>query len=385
MSKKKIFSIAVIAVVLIIGVAFFRSKVQLPFASKVNQSGENSTGNKVSVEVIKPTEMTQSPGSAYKSSLEAKQEGIVSSKNNGKVISILFDDGQKVTQGQELVILDDEDIKKQLKSAESQLEASKASLLGPEANLENAQRVYDRTKILVEQGAAAQADLDNAGTSLKSIQADIASSQASIKTAQTNIDNLNSQLTDMIIRAPFSGEIDSKNVSIGQYVSPSDVLGKVEDTSSINAVIEIDQSQIQNVKLGQKAKVIINEDTSKPYEGVVKNINTSADATSRSFQVKIGLINQSLSLRPGESVKVMLLDETKAQSFALPVALLAGNEGNYYVYINDKGIARKRAVTVKNLTDNQAEIKSGLNGKEEIIATNLNTLQDGDAITVVSK
>lgn len=385
MSKKKIISIVAIVVVFIAGVALYRFRIQPTLAAKSNQSGTKAASEKVAVEVIKPQKMDQSEGLSYKATLEANQEGIVSSKNSGKVIKILFEDGKKVSQGEELVILDDQDIQNQLKSAESQLEISKAALQKTEANLESVQRTYDRIKQLVEQGAAAQVELENADTSLKTIQADIAANQAGIQAAQSNIDNLKTSLADTVIRAPISGVMDGKNVSLGQFLNPGTVLGKVKDTSTIDAVIEIDQAQIQNVKIGQKAKVILNGDDTQTYEGVVKSINTSADSSSRAFKVKVQLDNKKQALKAGVSAKVMLIDVTQAQSFVIPVALITGKEGNYFIYINDNGIARKRAVTVGNLFNNQAEIKSGLKGDETIISTNLNTLQDGDQITVVSE
>lgn len=386
MSKKKIISVVIIVVILIAGVTLFRRNgLQSIFAAKDNQTKASVKSNKVAVEVIKPKEAVQGEGSSFKATLVADQEGIVSSKNSGKVISILFEDGKKVTQGQALVVLDDQDIRNQLKSAESQLEVAKASLQKPEANLENTQRSYDRTKTLVEQGALAQVELDNADTSLKIIKADIASSQANMQAAQTTIDTLNTTLADLTIRAPITGVMDGKNVSLGQYLSPGNVLGKVKDISLINAVIEVDQALIQTVKIGQKASLKLNEGDLDTYEGVVKSINTSADSSSRAFQVKIQLDNEKLSLRPGVSAKVILMDDAKVQKFAIPVALITGKEGNYSVYINDNGIVKKRAITVGALVNNQAEINSGLQGDEEIISTNLNMIQEGNQITVVSE
>ncbi|MDO0822589.1 efflux RND transporter periplasmic adaptor subunit [Desulfosporosinus nitroreducens] len=388
MSKKRIILLVIIVVIFIGGVALFnRYGAQSIFAAKDNESVEPGTSNKVSVEAISPKVATESEGLYYKATLEADQEGIVSSKNSGKVISILFDDGKQVTQGEVLIILDDQDIVNQIKSAESQLEVSKASLQKTEASLENTQRSYDRIKTLAGQGVVAQAELENAETSLKMIKADVASSQAAIQATQTTIDNLKTTLADMIIRAPITGVMDGKNVSIGQFLSPGNVLGKVKDISLIDAVIEIDQALIQTIKIGQKAKVKLNEDDSDPYEGVVKSITPSADPSSRSFKVKVQLNNETLSLRPGVFAKVRLMDEDdgKVQNFVIPVALITGNEGNYFVYINDNGIVKKRAVTVGNLVNNQAEIKSGLQGNESIISTNLNMLQEGDEITVGSE
>jgi len=386
MSKKRMITVVIIVVMFIGGVVYFnRNGIQSVFGAKDNQSLAPVASNKVAVEVIKPTKAAQSEGVYYKATLEADQEGIVSSKNGGKVISILFDDGKQVTQGETLVVLDDQDLKNQIKSAESQLEVAKASLQKAEASLENTQRAYDRAEILAQQGALAQVELDNAETSLKMIKADVASSQAGIQVAQSNIDILKTALADTIIRAPISGIMDGKNVSLGEFLSQGNVLGKVKNIALINAAIEIDQALIQTVKIGQKAKVKLNTDDPDTYEGVVKSINPTADPSSRAFKVKIQLDNEQLSLRPGVSAKAMLMGDAKVQKFAIPVALITGKEGNYSVYINDNGIVKKRAVTVGSLVNNQAEINSGLLGDESIISTNLNMIQEGDEITVVSE
>lgn len=386
MSKKKMMSGVIIIVVFIVGFAFFRQNVfQSIFATKDNQSKATVANNQVAVQVITPKAVAQGEGTSYKATLEADQEGIVNSKNSGKVIKVLFEEGQHVSQGETVVILDDQDIKNQLKSAESQLEVAKASLQKPEASLESTLRAYDRTKILVENGALAKVELDNAETALKMIKGDIASIQANIRAAQTNVDNLQTTLADTIIHAPITGVMDGKNVSLGQFLTQGNVLGKVKDMSLINAVIEVDQALIQTIKVGQKARLKLNQVDTETYEGVVKSINSSADSSSRAFKVKIQLKNEKFSLKPGVSAQVILTSEAKVQNFAIPVALITGKEGNYSVFINDKGTVQKRAVTIGALVNNQAEIKSGLQGNESIISTNLNMIQEGDKITVVSE
>lgn len=386
MSKKRVILTVIIVLVFITGVTLFRHNAfQSIFGAGGSQNQATVTSNKVAVQVIKPQEAAQSEGPKYKATLEAGQEGIVSSKNSGKVISILFNDGKQVTQGETLVVLDDQDINNQIKSSESQLEVAKASLQKTEANLENTQRSYDRTKKLAQQDAVAQAELENAETSLKMIKADFASSQANLQVVQTNIDNLKTVLADMTIRAPLTGVLDGKNVSLGQYLTPGNVVGKVKDISLIDAEIEIDQALIQTVKIGQKARLKLSEDDPDTYEGEVKSINSSADSSSRAFKVKIQLDNAKLSLKPGVSAKVTLIGDAKVQKFAIPVALITGKEGDYSVYINENGIVKKLAVTIGTLVNNQAEIKSGLQGNESIISTNLNMIQEGDEITVVSE
>lgn len=385
MSKKRVVLGVMIVAVFIGGAAVFhRFETQSVYAGKDSESGAPAAGHKVAVEVITPREAAQSEGPNYKATLEAGEEGLLSSKNGGKVVSVLFDDGKPVSQGEPLVLLDDQDIKNQLKSAASQLEAAKASLLKIEAGLENSQRSYERLKTLAEQGAAAPVELENAETALKMAQADAASGRAAIQTAQTNFDNLQSTLADMVVRAPISGIMDGKNVSIGQFLTPGSVLGRVKDISSLDAAIEVDQGLIEGIKVGQKAGIKL-DDKQGVYEGVVKSISPSADPSSRAFKVKIELNNRDLSLKPGIFAKVVPAQEGRGKNLVIPVALIMGSEGNYYVYINDKGIVKKRAVTVGNLINNQAEIPSGLQENDAVISTNLNMLQEGDEITVASE
>ncbi len=136
------------------------------------------------------------------------------------------------------------------------------------------------------------------------------------------------------------------------------------------------------IKLGQKAIITDNDTT---LEGVVKSINVSADPSSRVFNCKVQVDNQNKLLHPGDYARVEITTDQKIPMITVPIEALAGDEGNYFIFINNNGIARQRSVTIGQTIKNLVEIKSGVQNGDSIICTNVNTLQDGDGVLVFSE
>ncbi|WP_088225590.1 efflux RND transporter periplasmic adaptor subunit [Desulfosporosinus sp. FKB] len=378
-SKRKVIPVIVIILALIIG--FTISKGKKPNSMTVS----TPTATKVSVKVYQVKKTEKDITLTYKVSLQASQEGIVSNKVSGKVVQVMFKNGDHVTQGTPLVKLDDQDIKNNIATSQSTLTSSQITLEKNQLTLDDAQRSYDRTKALYDQGAASKTDLESADTKLKNAQYDLESTKATINTAQIELTNLQESLANTTITAPISGVMDEKNVDLGQYANIGSTFGKVKDISPIYAVIAVPQNDLSSVKVGQTVKVMVGEDNSKEYDGVVKRIELSADTTSRVFECKIELSNQDQSLKPGMYGTVTIVGGQKKEMLAVPTDALIGSAGDYSVFVNDKGTAREHIVSIGQIANGLVEIKNGLNDGDSVITTNVNTLQDGDAVAVVSK
>jgi len=374
LSKKKLIPILLVAVLLIIGTAIVKDK----------DSGTTvaASPNKVSVKTYEVNPVEKNSTYTYKASLEATEEGTVSSKVSGKVIQVMFENGQVVSQGAPLVKLDDQDILNNIASSESKLKSLEISLEKNQLNIENAQRSYDRTKYLFDQGAVPKVDLEAAETTLKSAQIDLESTKANINSAQIDLNNLKNSLDNTTITAPVSGVMDSKSVELGLFANVGAALGKVKNISPINAVIEVGQDDLSSVKVGQAAKVKVG---TKEYDGAVKTIEASADPNVRVFKCKIEVPNQEQSLKPGMYANVDITSNQKAEMLVVPTDALGGTPGNYSVFVNEEGIARKHVVSIGEITEGYVEIKSGLSKGDSVIITNVNTLQDGDEVTVVKE
>lgn len=335
---------------------------------------------------------------SFKATLEPVEEGLVSSKLSGKVVQVFFENGKSVSQGDPLIKLDDQDIRNQLQSARTQLQASQsqlqASIAGVpkvRANLENTQLKYSSMKSLFEQGAVTKFEFDNAKASLEAANSDLSSTLANLNTlranvssGEANIDSLNDSLANTVVKAPISGIMDGKSVNVGQFVSPGPALAEVKNVSIMNAVIQVEQNDLKYIKLGQKAQIKLDEG-GKVYAGIVKNINLSANPSARNFDCKIEVNNKAQALRPGIFAKAEISKGDPIQSTAVPLVALMGDDGNYFVFVAEKGTARKKTVSVGEIKKDVAQIKSGLQPGAQIIVTNLNTLQDGDPVTVTGQ
>lgn len=391
--SRKIILYVTIAIMIVGGGVIAKNKLS---SAEVKKETATVTSNKIAVEVTQAKIIQKNLGMTYKANLEPYQEGIISSKLSAKVTQVNIENGKYVSQGDTLIVLDNQDIKNQIESAqgqlkisESQLNAAQVSLQKLQTNLDNAQRTYDRKKTLFEQGAIAKTEFEDAETAVKNAKVDLDTANANIETSKSNIDlakinisNLQENLDNTTIKAPFSGVIEGKNVSVGQMASAGVVLAKINDISSVYATIQVKQEDINNIKVNQAAKITVDGGEEKSYDGKVKSIDAAADIAARVFTCKIQIDNSDKSLYPGIFAKAQLVNETNTEVLALPLQSLAGNEGDYHVLVNDNNVAKKKKVTIGETEENMVEIKSGLESGEEIITTNLSTLQDGDEIEI---
>ncbi len=392
---KRIVLYAVIAAVAI-GCIIIVGKNKI--SSSTKDKPAQVTANKTSVEVETAQVTEKTSGDTYKATLEAYQQGIITSKISAKVLTVSVENGQYVNAGDTIATLDDQDIQNNIKSAQAQLQTYESQLNSYQVamekykvNVDDAQRNYDRQKSLFEGKVISQADLDTAEKALNSAKADYDSGNASIQTAQANIEsqkvtiaNYQDNLKNTVIKAPISGVISDKSLNIGQMATQGGVLAKINDISSIYAIIQVPQEKISSVKIGQTAKVTL-DGSDKTYSGTVQTMDLSADATSRVFNCKVKLDNGDKSLLPGVYAKVQLDNDTKTEVITVPVNALVGNEGDYSVLINDNGAAKKQKVTIGETDGNNVEVTSGVQAGDKVICTNTSTLQDGDAIDVVEK
>ena len=368
--------------------------------------------NKLSVEVYKTELKNRMSGDTYKSTLEAYEQGIISSKISAKVTKVVVENGQYVNEGDTIAVLDDQDIQnsiktataqlevneKQVNSAEQQLNSTQTSLEKLKINVDDAQRNYDREKALFDAGAVSQSELDASEKTLNTSKADynsgqanieiskasIESAKASVEAQKVNIEKLQNDLNNVVIKAPISGVISEKNVNVGQIINQGAVLAKINDISYVFATIQVPQEKINDIKVGKPAEVTL-EDNNTVHNGTLDSIDLSGDSTLRVFNCKIKMENSKKELLPGEYAKVNFSNtENNNKVITIPVSSLAGSEGDYYVFINDNGVASKVSVDIGDADENNVEIISGVKEGDEIICTNMSSLKDGCKIDVIS-
>lgn len=272
----------------------------------------------------------------------------VSSKISGLIQEMKVKENDQVTVGQVLLVLDDTHLRAQVAQAE--------------ARLINAKGIYERTNSLKAMGAVPTQQLD---TSL-----------SDYNVAQAAYDDAVSQLNDTVIRSPINGQVIGKPTPAGQAVAPGVstpmVLLTVADMSLMQIETQVDESDIGQIKVGQKVTFTVDAYPTKTFSGVVSNISQKANVVSNVVYYKV-LVDVDPTgenlLKPTMTARVSIYVAESKGALMVPLAAVKSNNGKLYVVVVRNGKEEQVTVTTGIAGDAKIEILSGLVAGDQVIAS----------------
>ena len=287
------------------------------------------------------------------------------------IVSVHFEDGAKVSQGDLLFTLDARQI-------DAQIEQAEGMLAKDQAQLEGAQRDLRRYSDLIGKGATTQVNVDNAKT-----QADILI--GTIKADQSALDNLKVQKSYTIIRAPFSGRISAANVKIGNFVRPADTapLAVINQMAPVYVTFAIPQRVLVDLRdamaTGGSKVIATIPGHQRSEDGKVAMVENTVDATTGMVTVRGIMNNENETLWPGTLVNTRLIIRTENSVVVPTVAVQRSQSGNFVFVVKD-GVAKVQAVNVERTLQGLSVISEGLSGNEDVVVDGQLLLSDGSRI-----
>jgi len=340
-----------------------------------------------------------------------------------KIVRLPVEEGDTVKKDQLLVQLDDTEYKAAVNQAKAQLSSANASL-------DQAQLVYKRQKELFEKKLSSEEQYDMAETELDLAKARYEQAVASLDQARYN-------LSKTTITSPMNGIVTSLNAEVGEIVmigtmnNPGTVIMAVSDMSEIEAEVEVDETDIAEVKVGQEAEIEIDAYADTVFKGKVTEIGHSARISGlgtqdqvTNFLVKVKLLDEVPSIRPGMSASVDITTNFRLDALNVPIQAVVMREEKSDTLTkkkeekegalasvdtvpkkgNKKGKKEKKEVegvfVVKEgrvgfvkvstgIADQQnIELVSGINEDDMVVTGTykiLRTLKDGDKVKVTEK
>lgn len=288
---------------------------------------------------------------------EALQGVNVSGSEAGTVADILFDSGDKVEVGQELVRLDTGKEKADLQATEAQLPAALADL--------------KRKTQLVKERVVSQSDLDDAQSKYDSLTAQSISLKATIERRS--------------IRAPFGGVLGIRKVNRGQYLQPGDEIVSLQDLSVMRMRFLIGQKDFAKVKIGQEIEARFDAYPDEVFKGRISAIEPSVKFTSGIIPIQAEIPNSDLRLLPGmyASLDVLLPDHGK--KVVVPQSAVTFNLYGETAYVVDPQAMIVQQVTVRTgaRRDNVVVIEAGLKSGDLVVVAGQLKLSNGTKVNVV--
>jgi HlyD family secretion protein len=270
----------------------------------------------------------------------------------GRVIRVLVDAGSWVRAGQVLAVID--------RSVQTQTAAQQAAQIeAAKANAALAQSDYDRALALQGRGFISKAEID-----AKKAARDAAVAQ--VRVAQAQLGGTRAQIGQLNVTAPSSGLILSRNVELGQIVSPgSGALFRLAEGGEMEMKAQLAQQDLAYVHVGMPAQVTpVGSPTS--VSGTVWQVAPVIDAQSRLGEVRISVPYSSV-IRPGGYAEAKITSGTTSAPLLPQSAVLSDEKGNYVYIIDGKNQVERRDITIGTVNDQGVTVSAGLNGNESVV------------------
>jgi len=210
--------------------------------------------------------------------------------------------------------------------------------------------------------ALSKAQFDQLEATLKANRAKLAAAQA--------------RLEDTVIRAPFSGRVGLRRVSVGTLISPGDVITTLDDTSVIKLDFTVPENFLSSLREGLAVRATAPAFAGRAFSGKVSSIDSRVDMNTRAVTVRALLANEDGALRPGMFLNVSLANDER-EALVIPEQALTPEAERQYVFVVADGKAQRREVRIGSRRPGSVEVLAGLNAGEQVVVEGTQKVRDG--------
>jgi HlyD family secretion protein len=262
----------------------------------------------------------------------------ISAEVSGEIVQLPVTEGQTVKKGDLLVKIKADIYSERVQQQRAGVNYSNAQVEVAENNLKKAELELQRTKQLHDNGLVPQADLDNARIAYEVAVSQLNSANANVKQNIAMLRQSSQDLTKATIRSPMDGIVSQLNSELGERVVGTATMAgttimTISDLSVMDAEIEISETDIIQVKIGDTAKVEVDAFPDREIKGVVYEISNTAQSKGlgtqeqiTNFIVKVRIIDKSAALKPGMSCNADIKVNYKSDVFAVPIQCITARE-----------------------------------------------------------
>jgi HlyD family secretion protein len=408
-------------------------------------------GPKVTVEIIRARDLEAIVSASGK--IQPKRLVNMSADTSGRVVDLAVNEGDRVTKGQFLLQIDPKSLRTRVDSGAASLEAAESSLdqlrqaiETARVQLEQAQKSLARQRDLWSQQLSTREALDKAESDVKAAEStlrerekQVNAQSARLGQERATLESARYDLSKVRIESPIDGIVTRRNIQegetavIGTMNNAGTVLLTLADMSVIQAEVEVDETNIPNVSIGQPAKITVDALPDRTFRGHVSEIGNSPIQTTgmpatqttqaTNFKVVVMLDEPIPDVRPGFTCTADITTATRSNAIAVPIPAVAVREliydaaGNIVKPPKDttkrkptdppppvaelepgqsrkevEGVFLRRAGTAEFVPiklgisgDKYFEVLHGLKPGDEVITgpyNSVRTIADGDDITV---
>ncbi len=286
--------------------------------------------------------------------LQANRSVDITAKVTAKVEKLGFEDGQAVNEADVLVSLDDTE--------------ARAELAESVAELENSRKLYERSQKLLKSGNTPKARVDLLLSEMQVAEAKVQADRA--------------RLNDYIVRAPFTGVVGFRDISIGALVRPGEIITTLDDVTRLKLDFDLPERHLANIDPGQSFSTQSVAYADQLFEGKVSSISTRVDPVTRVVRVRGYIDNESRILKPGMFLSVSLQTGMQKNAIMIPEHAVTVSAAGHFAFAVENDIAVRKAITVGQRKKGWVQVLSGIDADALVIVEGLQKIRDGGPVKV---
>ena len=301
-------------------------------------------------EAAEPLEQIRSVGNIL-----ADESVKIAPEQAGRVAAIRFEEGQAVTEGEELVKLDDTLLAAEAKEVEARAQLAEAN--------------YDRASSLSKTGSGTQRTLDEA--------------LAERLTSNALLLLIQSRLEKTSVKAPFPGIMGLRSVSAGAYVEPGTEIATLDKIDIVKVEFTIPERNLTDVRVGYPVDVRVDAYPDRVFRGEIYAIDPQVDVNGRSLKVRARLPNPDLSLRPGLFARVVVQGASRGEVVLVPEGAIVPRGGENFVYRVSDGTVEEAKVELGRRREGLVELTTGIAAGDTVVVAGHARLKNGAPVEIV--
>jgi len=355
---------------------------------------------------VAPVEATEQPIVRFiraTGTLMAEEQADVAAETAGRVVATPIERGTAVRQGAELIRLSAAETEAQVKEAEAnaaQIEArlgltaeapfdvnAVPEVQNAKATHELAQSEFARIRSLLDQRVVSQSEFDQRRTQVEATrqQHEAAKNNAaqqyqSLQAARARVSMARKALADTVVRAPFTGLIAERLVSVGDYVTRGTKVAVVVRINPLRAQLTVPEQFISAISAGQPITFEVDAYPGRQFAGKVRYVSPTLQADQRALTVEAVVPNAGNELKPGLFATARIEQPKPTPGVLVPAVAVRSTAGTSRVFVVTGDHVEERVVTVGQPLATMVEITNGLKAGERVATANVAQLADGTKV-----
>ena len=336
-------------------------------------------------------------------SLLADEQAEVSAESGGRVVATPVERGSRVESGTVLVRVSPAEAAAQLQEAEANAAQIEARLglqpgtsfdpmvvpdvMNAKASLDLAEAEFARMRSLLDQKVVSQSEFDQRSTQVEAArqQYQVAQNSArqsyrSLQAARARLALAAKNVADTSVKAPFSGIVAERLVSVGDYVTRGTRVATVVKIDPLRVELTIPEQAVSLVRVGQPVKLTVDAYPGEVFEAKVRFVSPSVRADQRAMTIEAIAPNSSGRLKPGLFTTASIQQPQSAPALLAPSTAVETISGTSRVYLIKDGKVEERIVTTGERLGDRVEITSGVASGDVIATDPKGRLTDGAAV-----